>query len=50
MCNPPFYVSDEEMQRLTAEKELPPHAVRTHRQSIRHLPRKSELKEFYPAN
>lgn len=27
MCNPPFYVSDEEMQRLTAEKELPPHAV-----------------------
>lgn len=27
MCNPPFYASDEEMQRLTEDKDLPPHAV-----------------------
>lgn len=29
MCNPPFYVSDEEMERLTSEKELPPNATCT---------------------
>ncbi|KAK9893468.1 hypothetical protein P389DRAFT_175007 [Cystobasidium minutum MCA 4210] len=29
MCNPPFYASDEEMQRLTEDKDLPPHATCT---------------------